>query len=545
MKKKILISVLAVLAAVSLFAAFLLLSGKFVIAGGGMLPAHATQLNLKKRNISVSQYEEIHEKMPQCKILWSVPFQDSRVPSDSEAVTMSVFNDTDARNLHYFTNLKVLDGRACSDFLSLAQVQKEHPDIQVLYTVQIDGKGYPQDAVSVDVANMDAQQVAALECLPDLTEVNAAGCSNQNFLIETQKSHPQWKMMFDVTIQGKAYSANTESVSLSDCTSEEFSLMLAALGNLKSVNLNHPKVSGEELRAARNAHPDIQFQWTVDFYGTDYDNAQTELKLDGIKVSSVEEVKQAAAYFPDLERLVLIDTGLDDETIAQFRDEVRGSYKVVWKLYIGTRSVAMSDDSYFFPTQQRDYYFQDSASYKLKYLEDCIAVDVGDQPNLKNVEWAAGMPHLQYLILAHTNVTNISALANCKELKFLEMDLERVYIRDLTPLNECTAMEDLNLGYTVGDASQIANMTWVKHLWWAGSSQSDRVLLMKSMIGTTFTLNAEGKEVDPEGNLIDMTGKPILRFIMDSGVGAGWRRLPGYYAMRDALNAPYDLTQWG
>lgn len=543
MKKKILISVLLVLVAVSAFAAFLLLSGKFVIAGGGLYPAQATQLNLKKRNLTVSQYEQIQEKMPQCKILWSVPFQDTRLPSDSESVAMSVYSDEDIQNLRYFTELKVLDGSTCGDFLSLAQVQKEHPELQVLYTVQIDGKGYSKDAVSVDVSSMDSQQVAALECLPNLTQVNAAGCTNQDFLIETQKNHPQWKMMFDISIQGKSYGADTETVSVSNCSSEELSLLLTALGNLKTLNLDHPLASGEELAAARNAYPDMQIHWTVDFFGTEYDDSQTELKLEDVDVQSADNLKRSAAYFPDLERLVLIDIDLDDETIAQLRDDVRDSYKVVWRLYIG-KCVAMSDDTYFFPTQQRDYYFQDSASYKMKYLEDCIAVDVGDQPNVKNVEWAAYMPHLQYLILAHTNVTNIAPLAHCKELKFLELDLERIYIKDLTPLNECTAMEDLNLGYTVGDASQVCNMTWVKHFWWVGASQSDRVLLMNSMLGTTFTLNAEGKEVDPEGNLIDMTGKPVLRFAMQAGVGAGWRRLPGYYAMRDALNAPYDLTNW-
>lgn len=544
MKKKILISALFGIGFLSVFAAVLLLSGKFVIAGGGLLPAHASRLNLKKRNLSIAQYEEIHQKLPECVVLWSVPFQGGRVPSDAEVVTISSYDEEDAAKLAYFTNLKTVDGTGCEDFQSLYELQCHNPDLSVLYNVIIDGTKYGQDTTVIDVPNLTADQIAALECLPMLNQVNAAGCTNEKLLLQAQKDHPYWNMHFDVRIQGKLFSADTQNAALSGCNAEELNLILSALGQLKSLQLDHPAVTGDVLTAARKAYPNTDIHWTVDIYGQDCSDTLKELEISGVKLSGVDEAKAAAAYFPDLERITLIDTELDDAEIAAYRDEARDRYKVVWKLYIGRKSVAMSDDTWFFPTQQRDYYFQDADSYKLRYLEDCIAVDVGDQPNLKNVEWAVGMPHLQYLILAHTNVTNISALANCKELKFLECDLDNIHIKDLTPLNECTAMEDLNLGYTVGDASQIAGMTWLKHLWWRNASVTDQKLLMESLCGAAYTFDAEGNAVDPEGNILDLTDKTVLRFQMQSAVGAGWRRLPGYYAMRDALHAPYDTTVW-
>lgn len=544
MKKKILISSLFGVAFLAAFAAVLLLSGKFVIAGGGLLPAHASQLNLKKRNLSVAQYEDIRQKMPECNVLWSVPFQDGRVPSDTETVTISSYNEEDVTKLPYFTNLKTVDGTDCEDFYSLFELQRRNPNLSVLYTVTVDGVKYGQDTTSVDVPNLTADQVAALDCLPMLNQVNAAGCTDQSLLLQTQKTHPYWNMEFDVQIQGKVFSADTQTAALSGCNAEELNLLLSALGQLKTLNLDHPAVSGDVLTAARKDYPNTDIHWTVNLYGTDYTDTVKELEINGVRLSSVEDAKAAAAFFPDLEKITLIDTELNDEDIAAYREEARDQYKVVWKLYIGRRSVAMSDDTWFFPTQQRDYYFQDADSYKLRYLEDCIAVDVGDQPNIKNVEWATGMPHLQYLILAHTNVTDISALAHCKELKFLECDLDHIRIKDLTPLNECTAMEDLNLGYTLGDASQIAGMTWVKHLWWRNATASDQKLLMESLCGAAYTFDAEGNAVDSEGNILDLTDKTVLRFQMKAAVGAGWRRLPGYYAMRDALHAPYDTTVW-
>lgn len=544
MKKKVLISSLFVVAFLALFSAVLLLSGKFVIAGGGLFPAHAARLNLKSRKMTVEQYEQIHQKLPNCYVLWNVPFQDGRVPSDTETVTISSYNEADAAKLAYFTNLKTVDGRNCEDFLSLFELQRRNPNLSVLYTVRIDGAEYGVDTTTIDVPNLTADQVTALECLPLLNQVNAAGCTDQKLLLQVQKEHPYWNMQFDVQVQGKIFSADTQTASLSGCNAEELNLLLSALGQLKTLNLDHPAVTGDVLAAARKTYPNTDIHWTVDIYGKDYSDTLRELEINGVKLSSVDEAKAAAAFFPDLERITLIDTELNDADIAAYREEAREQYKVVWKLYIGRKSVAMSDDTWFFPTQQRDYYFQDADSYKLRYLEDCLAVDVGDQPNLKNVEWAAGMPHLQYLILAHTNVTDISALANCKELKFLECDLDNIRIKDLTPLNECTALEDLNLGYTLGDASQIAGMTWVKHLWWRNTTTADQKLLMESLCGAAYTFDAEGNAVDSEGNILDLTDKTVLRFQMQSAVGAGWRRLPGYYAMRDALHAPYDTTVW-
>lgn len=544
MKKKILISGLFFISFLAVFTAVLLLSGKFVIVSGSLLPAHASRLNLKRRNLTVAQYEQIHQRLPECNVLWSVPFQGDRIPSDSESVTITSYNEDDFSKLPYFTNLQTVDGTGSDDFQSLFRLQQSMPNLSVLYNVVIDGVKYSQDTTRIDVPNLDAQQVAALECLPMLSQVNAAGCTDQSLLLQTQKTHPYWNMQFDVKVQGKVFSADTETAALSGCTADELNLVLSALGRLKTLNLDHPAVTGDILTAARNAYPNTDIHWIVDIYGQDYSDTLKELEISGVALSSVDDAKAAAAFFPDLEKITLIDTELSDEDVAAYRDEVRDRYKVVWKIYMGRKSVAMSDDTWFFPTQQRDYYFQNADSYKLRYLEDCIAVDVGDQPNLKNVEWAAYMPHLQYLILAHTNVTNIDALANCKELKFLELDLDGILIRDLSPLNSCTALEDLNLGRTVANGSQISSMTWLKHLWWAGASISDRNLLMNSLVGTTFTLNG-GVEVDSEGNPIDMTGKPTLRFVMGATVGAGWRRIPGYYAMRDALHAEYDLSDWG
>ena len=72
----------------------------------------------------------------------------------------------------------------------------------------------------------------------------------------------------------------------------------------------------------------------------------------------------------------------------------------------------------------------------------------------------------KYLVLADTSISDLTPLENHENLIFLELFLTRV--KDYSPLTTCRALEDLNLCYTNGDPAPIAEMTWLKRLWWSG-----------------------------------------------------------------------------
>lgn len=545
MSKKLLALIIAgiSLLLVAAIIVVMLASDMCVFVAGGVYPANAKKLDLRRRHLTVEKYEKVQAAFPDCDIRWSVPFQDGRVDCDSQMLQVKSFTEADMENMDYFRRLKIVDGSACEDAAALAELARRYPDLMVLLNVTIDGKTYNQDTDSVTMPELTAEKVALLENLPKLTFVDARGNKDVDYMVAVKRNHPQWQMSFDITVQGLKMPGDLNHAALENCTTEEFNLMMDALSNLKSMKLKNPKVSGLELQAARAEHPDVDIQWSLVINGNEYDSEAAEVTVEATSLASIEQAMQIADYFPKLSRFVLIDTGLDNETLASYRDQVREHYKVVWRLYMGKKCTAMSDDTWFFPTQQGDYYFQNESTYNMRYLEDCIAVDVGDHPNVKNCEWAAYMPHLQYLILAHTNVKDISPLANCKELKFLELDLDSLSV-DLTPLKECTALEDLNLGMTYGKGEHIAEMTWLKNLWWKGASSADRTLLTAALGPVPEEKEAvdeNGKKLPPKTmeELAQEQGKTVLKFQMSATVGAGWRNIPGYFAMRDALHAKY------
>ena len=155
----------------------------------------------------------------------------------------------------------------------------------------------------------------------------------------------------------------------------------------------------------------------------------------------------------------------------------------------------------------------DNYAYNLRYCEEMVCLDVGHM-TLTDISFVEYMPDLKYLILAWTEVQYIEPIRSCKNLVFLELD--HSCIRDLSPLVDCTALEDLNLGMTYCSVDPILEMIWLKNVY---------MILRGSagIVGQALPDTRVVTSADPDA----------------ATVGYGWRRLPNYYAMRDCLNAPY------
>lgn len=141
-----------------------------------------------------------------------------------------------------------------------------------------------------------------------------------------------------------------------------------------------------------------------------------------------------------------------------------------------------------------------------------IAIDVGHM-SFTDCSWAAYMPHLKYLIMAWTGVRDLTPLSGLKELVYLEVDWSP--IQDYSPLVGCTALEDLNIGSTYADTEPLTQMTWLKNVW---------------MIFCPAKYAWKVSAALPDTRVVN-TGTAT--------VASGWRRLPNYYAQRDALDMYY------
>lgn len=505
------IAVAAVVALVAAAGLFVTLDRR-VIVDGKLYPKGQAVLDLRGTELKAESYDKLVKKLPGSTVLWDVPFQGTTYPSFTEELTVSTLSSEDEAQLSYFPQLKILDGTDCRDYETLSKAFRDYPDCQVVYSVPIDGVDYPSTAKTVTLENLTQEDVGMLSYLPELETVDGTGCADYLLLQQLQQDRTDLTVDYAITVGGVTFETDVTLLEAAGATYDELEGAVSVMHDLTEIRLTNPAATGEELLALRENHPELTVHWTLNIGTGSFEDDAEEVDISGTALESTEVAKRYAAYFPNLTKLIMSDCGIDDETMAQFREEMRDQYKVVWTVYFTKKCKARTDETSFMPIKQGEWYFQDKDVGPLKYCEDMIAIDIGHS-RVRDISFAAYMPHLKYLILADTDVRDLSPLSNCKELIWLEVGWDA--IESYEPLLGCTALEDLNIGRTFADPEPISQMTWLKNLWCMEISGATQYAWRLAL---------------PDTNIVGK-GNDVVAY--------GWRRLPNYYKMRDALGMYY------
>lgn len=515
-KKWMILATAGLLVAVLLGGVWTLL--RYTMVNGTLYPKNKAVLDLTDRDISQETLDALAAKIPDTKIIWNIPFQGRSFPSDSKELTVTTLTDADVAQMDYFTDLTQVDATGCRDYPQLLALQQRHPNCTVRYLVRLGSQDFPQDATSVTVPDLTADQAPLLAYLPRLTRVDATGCREFATLVAMQQALPGCEFRYTVPVGGTEYPNDTTQITAAGATDQEVRDALAGLPALESIHLTDPLAGGQVLTELRTQYPQVSIRWELTVGDVTLADDVLEADLSARPLSSVEEGKALAAYFPDAEKVIFESGDVPYEDMAAFREEMRDSYKVVWTVIMGTgkrgQIPVRTDETTFMPYKHGIIYFLDEDMYNLRYCEDMICIDVGHF-TFKSIEFVQFMPHLKYLVLTLTDVRDLTPISSCKELVFLE--LGHTGIRDYSPLLGCTALEDLNLGQTYGDPEPLKQMTWLKNLWWVRRSMSVMQELEPYLTNTNMVFRPNSKDT----------------------TSFGWRQLPNYYAMRDMLEMPY------
>lgn len=511
MKKRWIMRLLIIFILVDILAGVAWTVTRYVFAAGSLYPRNAETLDLRDQEITVEDYQAIAEKLPECDILWNVPLHSGTVLSSETSVTVTTLTDTDVAALSCMTGLKTVDASRCDNYPQLLALQEQNPDCDVQYIVPIAGEKYAQDTETVTAVGFTEADARNLSYLPKLNSVTVTGCDDYALLQKVQQESPQWNLSYTVSIGGEEFPSDSQTITVSNAVLDELEKGIPGLPALTTLNLTNPDADGEDLLDLREAYPNLDIHWQVELYGQTVADDVTELDISGTLVGSCEEVEKLVACLPNLEKLIMSDCGIDSETMAAFRERQRENYKVVWTVYLSDKAKCRTDDTYFMPIQQGEYYLLDEHTVELKYCEDMVCIDVGHH-KLHNIDFVAYMPKLKYLIIAHGEVQDVSPIVNCQELVYLEVDWST--IRDYSPIAKLKKLEDLNLNETYCDLTPIMEMTWLKNLW---------------IPGRGYSWGVKMREALPNTNVVTGPTAP----------GEGWRNLKNYYDMRDYLGMPY------
>lgn len=512
MMKKILAGVLLAVLLAAVIAGLVWCGTHFYLVDFRLYPKGLAALDLRNKQITVEHYEKLCDRMPQTRIYWSIPFQGKTYSMDTESVSCTSLTQEDVQALSHMPMLKTVQAEQCGDYEQIVSLQKLRPEVQIHFTVTLDGNPYSSMAQRISLGGLTQQELELLPCLAQLEEVQiVSGGSGEN-LSQVQQFCEERNIDVSLALGTTIIASTDTAVEIRRADAQALKL-LPMLNNMRSLHLVEPEVSPEELEALAASCPEVEVSWEKEVFGLSFASTEEEIDLSKAEeeITDLQQVAQAMGYFPDAKQVFLGQVDIDNEEVAAFREEMREEYKVVWTVMCGPYLPTRTDATSFMPGREGIPRFRSEDTYNLRYCEDMIAIDVGHQ-GVDNIEYVANMPHLKYLILAHTNVQDISPISSCKELVFLELDWSPV--RDLTPLQGCTALEDLNIGQNGADVSPLYEMPWLKNVW----------CVFRPEAASRIAAALPDTKVVASGN---------------ATVSSGWRDLPNYYDMRDALDMYY------
>lgn len=472
-------------------------------------PRDVQLLDLRGEDVSFRHYNKICRQMPGVTVYWNIPFQNGSYDSTTKHLTVTTLSDRDVELLDYFTHLETMEASQCTDYAQLMALRQRRPELEINFRLKLAGQSLSPDVKRLTLSDISPEELALLPLL-QLNTVTVSGCENPEHILALQEYCREKNIAFQIALGDTEITQDVQTVTAVNIREEDLP-MLQFLPNLKTLELETPEAPAESLLALQARYPHVEISWNQRVAGKLFHHTETLIDISNITVGSLDTIAQEMTYFPNATQLEMNFCGVENEDMAAFREAHREDYKVVWTVYLGPKLPTRTDVTSIMPARDGTSVFHDEEAFNMRYCEDVIAVDVGHL-DVRNVEWAAYMPHLKYLILAWTGVRDLTPLGNCKELVWLELDNSPG--GDTTPLIGCTALEDINIGASGVDPTGLTQMPWLKNVW------------------AIFRADAGAKvaQACPDTRVVT-TGSHT--------VSSGWRHLPNYYAMRDALNMFY------
>ncbi len=303
------------------------------------------------------------------------------------------------------------------------------------------------------------------------------------------------------------------------------SALLPLCPKLEKVELGGNVPTADEAKTLRELAGAVLFRYDTELFGQTLSTAVSEIDLSGTELTDTVELERELVRFPRLERLLLHDCGLDNDTLDALNRKYE-SIRVVWTVQVYNYAVPTDQDYFIQFNGEKKYPVSNNSCYNLRYCTDLVAVDLGHLfAKQEDIEFLRYTPHVRYLIAMDGLYTDISPFGELPELEYLEMFSSQA--TDLTPLLKCKKLEHLNISrcYRLDGSciDVLCRMTQLRRLWFIGH-------YLSSDYGEKLA------EALPD-TVIQYY--PYRNGFAPYSMDFDWRKDESYYAMRDALHMYY------
>ena len=227
------------------------------------------ELDLRQLAVTVEEYEMLRAALPDCQILWNIPFQGEAWDMDTRELTVSSLTAEDLEILELFSQLQTLRAEQCHDLSLLAQLKTRCPQLNVIYQVAVGEQQVTSDTAFLELTDADpAELQKALAFLPEVNTVELLGVMpEQQAMEELIRAFPEIDFLWECTIFGRTVSTDVRELDLSGTripSAQDVERYFPFFPYLERVILCDCGLPSEELDALWKRNPEIRIVWSVD-----------------------------------------------------------------------------------------------------------------------------------------------------------------------------------------------------------------------------------------------------------------------------------------
>ena len=382
------------------------------------------------------------------------------VTDDIETIAV-VVTPGDLEILDGFASLTSADFSGSTCYEELEAWTERHPDVDVRYNVAFPGAVVVEHNVTeLDLTGLKdrdvAEAIAALDYLPDLKTVTLGsdrdGLSPESALLFFD-ARPDLDFSYHCRLLGKDSNLDETKLDLSKTSPRKIRSALstiACLRNLKVIRLGTDEredaPSWDDILALREAAPNARIDYSFTLCDLPFTLEDEEIDVSYIHImDNGAEVLAAARCMPNLKSLIMDSCGVSNEDMAFIRDSLPDT-EVVWRINFGASYSARTNVTRILassPSVGGALGNRDVAVFK--YFTKVKYLDIGHNELITDLSFVRYMPDLEVLIIAMNPLGDLTPLADCENLEYLELFYSKT--TDLSPLAGLKNLKHLNVGH--------------------------------------------------------------------------------------------------
>ncbi len=395
-----------------------------------------------------------------CGCAKKVELSGGTVKDDVQSVALAVTPE-DLQLLDGFQQLASADFTGSDCYAEIAGWAETHPQVEVTYTVAFpNGVSAPNSAKQLDLTGLkdeDAEDaLEKLKYLPQLKEADLGSDTDGLSPAESLRfrdAYPEIDFRYHCRLLGKDSNLDETELDLTDVSPNRVRAeldTLSCLRDLRSIEFGSD-TDGKAppwplIRTLQETLPQVKIRYSFSLCDMPITLDDEEIDISYRYVGDAwPEVLAAAECMPNLKLLLMDSCGVGNEDMATIRDALPDT-EVVWRINFGGAYTARTNETRLLASSPSvGGALGDSDVAVFKYFTKMKYIDIGHNELITDLSFARYMPDLEVLIVAMNPLGDLSPLAECEKLEYLELFYSMT--DDLSPLAGLKNLKHLNVGH--------------------------------------------------------------------------------------------------